>query len=176
MSKPAEFVFVEGKRDLELLKKVFKKCFKYEPNFWPYSSDKPKEVRKIIKKCNVTKIPYLFITDFDPLQFSCYNMRRKSRIKEFDAKEEYVIVAKCEIESWYSAGSYSEDLNKKGHKDEEISKEVFCSLIKESQYPEIVLAKICSRFNTVRAIRNSESFKYFYDKVKKLGMHEKRRN
>jgi len=113
MNELAEIVFVEGIRDEELLKKIFKKCFKYEPKFWPYSTDLDEEVVEIIKSLNTKKTPYLFITDFDPLQFPCVDKRRKSRINEYGAKEENIIVVKSEIESWYASGSYSEDFKKK---------------------------------------------------------------
>lgn len=167
------WVLVEGDDDQRLLARVFYKCFKHIPRFYLYQEKKPPKVKRFVNNLHENNTSYLFFTDRDDFPSACD--RRKSRVSKYGVKAENVVVVDYEIESWFAAGAEPHTFDRKKFKSEEITKEVFETLMPQ-QFRIVTFRNILTCFNTIKARKNSDSFNYFYQKVKKLGIGNKKEN
>ncbi len=190
MSYVRFLTFVEGYTDELLLKHVLghilsslPECngIHYDFKFIWYASRKPNYTNRYIRSFTsmLDQMPptdYLFISDIN--SFPCITAKKQALQNRFPAlREDKIIVAIKEIESWYMAGIPSNFAEKWGIKPhilsstDDINKEEFLEIMRSADdfkkiksHVEIYQA-IIEVFDIGIALSRNESFRYFYNKV-----------
>jgi len=163
-------IFVEGKDDERLLKKIIE--IKAEEliehmRFYQFAKRKYKEVCKFIRNIPKVNSDYIFVHDLNDSE--CFPVKIENLSEKYkDLEKDKVIIVVKSIESWYLAGINKESCKELKIKYYEntsnVNKQNFSGLIPKEYGSRIdFMSEELKYFNIGEAKKRNESFKYFYD-------------
>lgn len=164
------YVFVEGKTDDIFISKLFNEKLLID-NYLvvQYSTKKSKEIKNYINTIKqIDNSEYIFLADQDG------NVDKKNVImsKYPFLDKDKVFISIYEIESWIISGlsiklSQKYKIRQINLNTSKITKEIFDNLVPSSMSKLEFILYVLDDFDILQAIKYNESFKIFYEYIKK---------